>query len=132
MLGGYSNEGSGGDSDGGSAGYSSDYSDDEQPAAAAAGRGSKHKPGRHREQQQGLDSGSDYSDGEGGAEPDVAYMGMARKSDKQQQQQPAVKQKAAVAASKPQPPEQQQQQKQKLSIAEQEAMALQLLAAKPW
>ncbi|WIA42322.1 hypothetical protein OEZ86_008336 [Tetradesmus obliquus] len=96
------------------------------------------------------------------AEPDVAYLGMARKSaaagqqqqqqqqpakakqrqqkqqqQQQQQQEPAAEQEAAAPAKAKQQQQQQQQQPSKkapaaASLAEQEALALQLLTSQPW
>uniref|UniRef100_A0A383V4Y6 ATP-dependent RNA helicase n=1 Tax=Tetradesmus obliquus TaxID=3088 RepID=A0A383V4Y6_TETOB len=126
MLGGGSDDGYSSDDDA-AGGYSS--SDDEGPAAAA--------------------------------EPDVAYLGMARKSaaagqqqqqqqqpakakqrqkkqqqQQQQQQEPTAEQEAAAPAKAKQQQQQQQQPSKKApaaaSLAEQEALALQLLTSQPW
>jgi hypothetical protein len=121
-----------------SSGYDSGSDGEEAPQAVAAGRSSKPTHGRHKQRrQQQRDAAGSESDG-GEAEPDVAYIGMARKSDKQQQRQQSKQQAAgsvaagAAAAGASKQQQQQQQQQQGLSLAEQEAMALQLLAAKPW
>lgn len=104
------------------------------------------RPGRP--QQHAVDDGDDVDDtfdnGEprdlaaAEAAPDIAHFGMARKSalntdqrhqrpQQQQGEQRALDiiQKAGTASDK-------QTQQQQLSLAEQEAMALHLLAARPW
>lgn len=117
--------GRGSDDDQDEQGYSSaddhdNSSDDDRPAAAAY---------------------SSDDEPAGPAEPDAAYLGMARKpaavaagkhqqwsKQQPQQQQPVAKQKAVAVINK-QP---QSTGKQALSLAEQEALALQLLSSQPW
>jgi hypothetical protein len=91
-------------------GYSSD--EDCLGDSANGHRGRQHTHRQHQHQSDG-GSSSDAEDA-GPAEVDAAYLGMARKQQQQQQQLLP------------------QQQEGTLSVAEQEAMALQLLAAQPW